>query len=47
MDEEELLFIHCLTIIGAVTPHKGHKMLGIDEGDGDYPSVRRLRKNER
>jgi hypothetical protein len=34
MDEEELLFIHCLTITGAVTRHKGHKTLGIGEGDG-------------
>jgi hypothetical protein len=39
MDEVESLSIHYLTIIGAVTPHKGHKMPDTDEGDGKHPSI--------
>ena len=47
MDEEESLFIHCLTIIVAVTPHKGHKTPNTNEGGGERLSVRRLRRHER
>jgi hypothetical protein len=37
MNEEEALFIHCLTITGVVTPHKGHKTLDTDEGGTRAP----------
>jgi hypothetical protein len=37
MNEEESLFIHCLTITGVVTPHKGHKTLDTDEGGTRAP----------
>ena len=39
--------IHCPTITGAVTPHKGHKMPNTDEGDGERLLVHRLRRHER
>ena len=45
--EEESLFIHCLTITGVVTLHKGHKMPNTDEGDGERLLVHRLRRHER
>ena len=47
MEEEESLFIHCLTITGVVTLHKGHKMPNTDEGDGERLSVHRLWRYER